>query len=367
MEAQVMEKKYKTAPFRCWDKAKTIRMNIYREIGEAKANGKVLIGGGAESLIALPTGFDHNILVGEPYGASISYLYRENPDLYFQIVEAAEHAGYPRDLCAYMRNYLGSLILDKYIFGGPFPKLDFCLQAGFCDTHSKWYQIVSEHEKIPYFSLDLVPFDWEITGESEKVKDLKRNYIVTQIHEAIVWMEKITGRVFNDEKFIQGVLNESESTSTWAKVCMLNRAIPAPLDEKTILSFYILAVLGRPRQDVVDFYRELLAETEERVENQIAANPYERARVITDSQPPWFALDFFRLLESYGVVSVGAHYSFGLSGGWEYDPEEKTWNAAKTPKERGVELKTRDDAAKWLFLLGVCKGGGGRGGRGAEA
>jgi len=343
-----MEKKYKTAPFRCWDKAKTIRMNIYREIGEAKANGKLLIGGGAESLIAIPTGFDHNILVGEPYGASISYLYRENPDLYFQIVEAAEHAGYPRDLCAYMRNYLGSLILDKYIFGGHFPKLDFCLQAGFCDTHSKWYQIVSEIEKIPYFSLDLVPFDWEISGESEKTKQLKRDYIVNQIHEAIVWMEKITGRTFDDEKFIQGVINESESTSTWAKVCMLNRAIPAPLDEKTILSFYILAVLGRPRQDVVDFYRELLAETEERVENQIAANPYERARVITDSQPPWFALDFFRLLESYGVVSVGAHYSFGLSGGWEYDPEEKTWNAAKTPKERGVELKTRDDAARWL-------------------
>ena len=356
-----MEKKYKTSPWKSWDKAKTIRMNIYREIAEAKSQGKVLLGGGAESLIALPTGFDHAMLVGEPYGASIAYLYRENPELYMQIVEAAEHAGYPRDLCSYMRNYLGSLILDKYIFGGPFPKLDFCLQAGFCDTHSKWYQIVSEHEKIPYFSLDLVPFDWEITGESEKVKDLKRNYIVNQIHEAITWMEKITGRVFNDEKFIQGVLNECEATSLWAKVCIANRAIPAPLDEKTILSFYILAVLGRPRQDVVDFYRELLAEVEDRVANQIAACPYERARVITDSQPPWFALDFFRLLESYGVVSVGAHYTFGLSGGWEYDHEEKTWNAARTPKERGIEVKTRDDAARvladwWLSTGTVCRG-----------
>src|SRR3989337_1127344 len=195
-----------------------------------------------------------------------------------------------------MRNYLGSVILDKFIVGGHLRKLDFCLQSCFCDTHSKWYQIVSEIEKIPYFSLDLVPFDWEISGETEKTKQLKRDYIVSQIHEAIVWMEKITGRTFNDEKFIQGVINESESTSLWAKVCMLNRAIPAPLDEKTILSFYILAVLGRPRQDVVDFYGELLAEVEERVENQIAANPYERARVITDSQPPWFALAFFRLL-----------------------------------------------------------------------
>ncbi len=356
-----MEKNYKTSPMKCWDKAKTIRMNIYQEIAEAKSKGKVLLGGGAESLIALPTGFDHAMLVGEPYGASIAYLYRENPDLYMQIVEAAEHAGYPRDLCSYMRNYLGSLILDKYIFGGHFPKLDFCLQAGFCDTHSKWYQIVSEIEKIPYFSLDLVPFDWEISGETEVTKQLKRDYIVNQIQEAIVWMEKTTGRVFDDEKFVQGVINECESTSLWAKVCMANRAIPAPLDEKSILSFYILAVLGRPRKDVVEFYRELLAEVEERVENQIAACAYERARVITDSQPPWFALDFFRLLESYGVVSVGAHYSFGLSGGWEYDPEEKTWNAARTPKERGIELKTREDAARvladwWLSTGTVCRG-----------
>src|SRR3972149_7387580 len=137
-----MEKKYKSSPVQCWGKAKALRMKIYEEIKEAKAQGRVLIGGGAESLIAIPTGFDHNILVGEPYGASISYLYRENPDLYFQIVEAAEHAGYPRDLCSYMRNYLGSLLLDKYIFGGPFPKLDFCLQAGFCDTPSQWDQIV---------------------------------------------------------------------------------------------------------------------------------------------------------------------------------------------------------------------------------
>ena len=172
-----MEKKYKTAPLKIWGKAKEIRGNIYKEIAEAKSKGKLLVGGGAESLIALPTGFDHAFLVGEPYGASVAHVYKENPDLYMDIVEAAEHAGYPRDLCSYMRNYLGSLILDKYIFGGSFPHLDFCLQGGFCDTHSKWYQIVSELENIPYFSLDLVPFDWEDAGESETTKQLKRDYI----------------------------------------------------------------------------------------------------------------------------------------------------------------------------------------------
>ena len=342
------KERHKTAPLKCWNKAKEIRENIYREIGEAKSKGRLLIGGGAESLMALATGFDSVFLAGEPYGASIAFAYKEDPKLYMDIVEATEHAGYPRDICAYMRNYLGSLILDKYIFGGSFPRLDFCLQGGMCDTHQKWYQIVSEIERVPYFCIDLVPAHWPFVGESEKIKQLKADYIANQVHEAIEWMEKVSGRTFDDEKFIQGVLNECDSSSLWARACVANRAIPAPLDEKTMFSLYILAVIGRPRRDVADFYRELLAEVEDRVENQIAACAHERARVITDSQPPWFALDLFRLLESYGVVSVGASYSFALSGGWRYDAEEKTWNASKAPRERGIELKTRDDAVREL-------------------
>ena len=357
----MMEKKYKTAPIKLWEKAKELRLDVYRDIAEAKSKGKLLIGGGTESLIAIPTGFDHAYLGGEPYGASIAFMHRENPALYQQILEASDYAGYPRDLCAYMRSYIGSVLLDKYIFGGSFPKLDLNLQAGFCDTHCKWYQITSEIKGIPYFAIEMLPFQWENEGESEKVKKLKIDYIANQTLDAIEWMIKTTGREFDDEKFIQGCKNEFESTSLWAKICKLNRAIPAPIDEKSMFSFYILAVLARPKQEVVEFYRELLAEVQERVDNQIAANPYERFRILSDSQPPWFGLDIYRLLESYGVVSLGAHYTLGLSGGWEYSKEGDTWNPARTPQERGVLLKTREDAARalsewWLKTGTVCRG-----------
>lgn len=355
-----MGKKFKDAPIKVWEKAKEIRLNVYKDVAEAKDKGKLVVGGGTEALIVLPCGFDHAYFGGEPYGASVSFLSRENPGLYQQIVESCEYAGYPRDLCAYMRNYIGSMLVNKYAFGGPFPKLDFCLQGDFCDTHGKWYQIVSEIKGYPYFVIDMVPYQWDSEGESEKSKRLKIDYMVNQIHDAIEWMEKVSGRKFDDEKFIQGVKNEFESTSLWAQICLLNRAIPAPLDEKSMFSFYILAVLARPKKEVVDFYRELLDETKYRVENQIAANPYERFRVISDSQPPWYALEIFRLLEHYGVVSLGAHYSFGLSGGWEYREEEDTWNPAKTPPERGIELKTRDEAARalaewWLATGTICR------------
>ena len=343
-----MEKKYKTAPLKIWGKAKELRLGIYRDIAEAKEKGKILLGGGTGSLVALAAGFDYAFLGGEPYGASVAFLYKDNPALYQKIVEATEHAGYPRDLCSYLRNYIGSLLVDEYAFGGPFPKLDFCLQTCMCDSHAKWYQIVSELEQIPLFCQEVIFPNWDESGETDKTRQLKIDYLTNQSLEAIEWMIKTTGREFDDEKFIQAVLNEFESSSLWAKVCVANRAIPATLDEKSMYSLYILGFLARQKKEVADFSRELLAEVEERVENQIAANPYERCRLISDSQPPWFSLSIFRALESYGAVSVGAHYSFGVFGGWEYSEEEDTWNPTMTPQERGVEIRTREEAARAL-------------------
>ncbi|MBW1887605.1 MAG: benzoyl-CoA reductase, bzd-type, subunit O [Deltaproteobacteria bacterium] len=333
--------KYKTKPFECWEKAKELRTDNYKEIATAREKGKLLISGGTESLISMPSGLgDYEFLGGEPYGASVSL----DPRFAERCAEAAESKGYARDFCAYARNYIGSMFLNEYAFGGEFPKPDFCLQTHFCDTHGKWYQIVSEYEKVPYFCVDGFPFLWD---ETETSKKLKVDYIVSQLHDAIEWMEKVTGRKYDDEKLIEAINNECESTSLWAECCALNKTIPAPMDEKTMFSFYVIAVLMRQKKKSVEFYRMLRDEVKDRVENQIAAVSTERCRLLHDSQPPWAFIRIFRYLEKFGVVSVGAHYSFGLSGGWAKD-EDGTWGPAKTPKQRGITLSSRDDALRTL-------------------
>ncbi|NIV34516.1 MAG: benzoyl-CoA reductase, bzd-type, subunit O, partial [Anaerolineae bacterium] len=45
-----------------------------------------------------------------------------NKDFAAQCHEAAQAKGYARDLCAYMRNYWGSILLNKYVFGGEWPE-----------------------------------------------------------------------------------------------------------------------------------------------------------------------------------------------------------------------------------------------------
>src|SRR4030066_318287 len=60
-----------------------------------------------------------------------------------------------RDMCAYTKNYIGSMLTNRFYFGGPFPKPTFCLQMHICDNHARWYQLVSEHYNVPFFSIDV--------------------------------------------------------------------------------------------------------------------------------------------------------------------------------------------------------------------
>ncbi len=331
-------KRYETKPLDSWKRAKELRLNLYRDIAQVKEKGKILFSGGTEGLIALTAGFSSEYFGGEPYGASVG----TDPLFSQQCSEAVEAKGYARDFCAYARNYIGSMFLNRYAFGGKFPEVDICLQTHICDTHAKWYQIVSEYRKIPYFAIDVIPYHWE---ESTQGKRLKLEYVVSQMHDAIGWMEKTLGKRYDDERFIEAVHNECLSTSLWAEICALNKSIPAPLDEKSMFSLYIIAVLMRHKKEAVEFYQMLKDEVKDRVERQIAAVATERCRLLHDSQPPWYGLRIFRYLEKYGVVTIGSHYSFGLSGGWT-EREDGSWGEAKPPTKE--DIKNRDGAIRTL-------------------
>ncbi|MDO8636823.1 MAG: hypothetical protein Q7R34_11445 [Dehalococcoidia bacterium] len=136
--AESSNQRWKTAPLDRWQKCKELRVNHYKDVATARARGRLLISGGAASCETLPAGLgDYVFFCGEPYGASVSY----DTPFGMACVEATEAHGFARDLCAYMRNYWGSMYLDQYLFGGPFPKPHFFLTSHECDSHAKWYQV----------------------------------------------------------------------------------------------------------------------------------------------------------------------------------------------------------------------------------
>jgi len=344
-------KKYETRPFDCWNMGKELRQDIYNKL-QQKAKGEknwLVSSGGTEALICVPAGLgeDYVPFGGEPYGASTGALGRSE-----EMMDACESRGYARDLCGYCRNYLGSVFSDKFSFGGKYPHPDFYYQLHFCDTHGKWYQPAAEYTKGPYYCVDYASmYRWPKWNESEKRKKNKFEYLVAQIHDSIEWMEKVTKRTFNDELFCDAVFNEITSVYTWAKCCELNKAIPAPIDQKSLYSFYIIHVLRRHTKGAVDFFNALYDETKDRVAKGIAGVEYERFRLLHNSQPPWYALDMYRYMEKFGVVCVGSQYDFMLSGGWEYYYDENDQphvKAGEPPADLKDRVKTRDDAIRTL-------------------
>lgn len=104
-----------------------------------------------------------------------------------------------------------------------------------CCTHGKWYEHVSEYNKVPYYCVDVG------VGPARDLTSNKIDYVVNQLHEAIEYLCKVTGREYRDDLLIEACKNLFRSTSTWAEICCLNKHVPAPLDEKTMHS--LLAVL----------------------------------------------------------------------------------------------------------------------------
>lgn len=343
-----MKQLYPTEPLKCWGKAKEIRNNYYINYRDAHEKGGLRWAGGAWAFDAVPAGLGDDLysLTSEPYGATLAF----NKELAVQCLEASEKKGYARDLCSYMRLYIGSVILDKYAYGGPYPKPDFIWQDHICCTHSKWYQVVRDIEgEIPMYSVDVA------AGPYCDVNESKIDYVAGQILDGIEWLEKTTKRKFDDEKFIQAVHNECRSTSLWAAICTENKAVPAPLDEKTMYSLYVLAALNKASKEVADFYEECLAEVKDRVARGIAAAGNERVRLMSDSQPPWAFLDLFRYLENnYDAISIGSLYTFGLEGIFE-TKEDGSWGPRKTPQELGIKLKDREQAVRIMVDWNLSK------------
>jgi len=336
--------KFKGEPYKCWKKGKELRLKIYRDYAEAHEKGELRVSGSSWSLHPVPMGLGDDIhwLACEPYGASTA----SEPDFSKKCMEAAEARGWAPDLCGYVRNYLGCIYINEYTFGGPWPPPDFMWQIHLCCSHAKWYQAAGEAEGgTPLYAVDVSVGPYVVGPDREKLKEHKLQYLVSQVLEGIEWMQKVTGRKFDDEKFIQAVNNDCNATSLWADICTLNTAVPAPMDEKSMFSWFNLAGMGRAYKEVLDFYRELYDEIKDRVARGVGAVPNERLRVCVYGPPPYGRLDIFRYLEQYGCVSIGADYSFAQFGVWEY-AEDGTLRGRRTPEQKGIVMKTREDAVR---------------------
>lgn len=329
--------KYQTKPLECWQLSKELRAKFFQEIWTAKENGKTLALGLGLFSNALPASLPDTV-----FGEMATYFTNiaNNPEQAIQCAETVSARGYPADICHAAQLVWGSMFMDQGPFG-PFLRPDFCLQLHFCETQGKSSQLMSEHFGIPHFCIDspLIPL-----GRDKE--HFKRN-VVAQMQEAIEWMEKVTGKTFDDEAFVKGVRNEWKVSVLWAKICELNKNIPAPLDIRMLSSLSAPIFLNRSSDETARYLQILHDEVQDRVNNKIAALGTERCRLIHEGVPPFHFLKLFRVPEKYGAVFIGSSLDFGACGAFERR-EDGSWAIAKTPEELGMAMRSRGDALNAL-------------------
>ena len=338
------EEVHPTERLACWPKAKEIMNRYFLDYMQSGEKGGLQVGGGALALNAIIAGLGEDVrgLAMEPYAAVVA----ANGPFNVECLEAAERFGFAPDLCAYTRNYWGSIILNKYALGGPFPKPHLRWQTHVCCTHARSETVANRLEgaRTPTYVFDVA------VGYYDEEQGHKLRYLVDQMHDGIEWLERVTDRQYDDERLIKAVLNEMRSGALWGEICELNKTVPAPLDEKTLFTLQALHTIKRESREVVDFYKELRDEVKDRIARGIAAIPVEKCRLVTTNQPPWAMLRIWRYFEKYGALSVGSGYTFSLTIPWEVDPDGSQTRIA-SPEERGLNLNSREEALKELAIM----------------
>ena len=332
-------KEYETRPLQCWAKVKEMIINHFKEVGSGIEDGtKRFTTGCIESAQFLVAGLGDDFLYlgGEPYGGTVGADLASSE----RYMEAAEREGFARDLCGYMRNYWGSMFLNHYFFTGrSFPKPEFTFTMHVCDAgHAKWYQVVAEHFGIPQIVVD-VPLGRPGMGRKQK-----QEWVIGQMNDAIEQMERITGRKYDDEKMVEAARCQFASSSLWAEICLLNKAIPATVGLKTLLALLPVFLHFKAKREGVEILKEIRAEFQNRIAEGIAAVPNERLRLMSDLTPPWHFVKLYRSFEDQGVVFVGIHIYTNF-GSVEYHPDG-TVTRRKTPEELGFPLNTREDVLR---------------------
>ncbi len=323
--------KYETRPLKTWKMAKDLIARHFQEITEAKSRGKILVASSGVLPAEILSGMDVEWIFGEVYGANNAFYWKDSPEWH----ETCEQKGFDRNLCHYMKCYLSSLYLDRG-FMGEYPKTpDFCIPDCECTTHGKWMEIVARHFDIPFFAID---HPYHIVEDSRRERYIQ--YYVSQFYEFIEWVQKVTGRKWDEDKFIEGYMNTMEVKRLWSDITSLNKAIPAPLDLKSIATLMVPAVHIYLKKESIQFYKLVLEEVQERVQHKIAANPLEKCRLAFSMVPPWYALRDLRYVDKYGAAFVASSYNFH----WGTDWWERNDGTIGRPEWVGKEPKNLDEA-----------------------
>jgi len=215
----------------------------------------------------------------------------------------AEEAGYSRDICSYARTDIGSALSGETPVGRlPRPDLLVCC-TNICQTVLYWYRVLARHFDVPLALID-TPFLYA-DAPAHAVR-----YVEAQLEAAVEVAEGVAGHTLAHRDLERTTTLAKEATELWMAVLERARHRPSPITafDEFIHLAPIVEMRGEPF--TVDYYRALVDELDERVEQGVGAVRDERRRLLWDNLPIWYRLRWLSgYLAERGLALVASTYT----------------------------------------------------------
>ncbi|HSQ38089.1 MAG TPA: 2-hydroxyacyl-CoA dehydratase [Acidimicrobiia bacterium] len=220
------------------------------------------------------------------------------------LCEAAEDAGYSRDICSYARTDIGTVLTGDTPVGRlPPPDLLLCC-TNICQTVLYWYRVLADHFGCPLVLVD-TPFQYQDTPLPHQV-----DYVRRQLEAIVPIAERVARRTLSEKRFMEVLTLSKEASELWLEVLERARHRPSPLTafDAFIHLGPVVDLRGDPR--TVAYYRGMLAELDQRIAAGRGAVQEERHRVLWDNLPIWYRVGpLSQWLAERGVNIVASTYA----------------------------------------------------------
>ncbi|MDD5094989.1 MAG: 2-hydroxyacyl-CoA dehydratase family protein [Dehalococcoidia bacterium] len=240
-----------------------------------------------------------------------------------RFLQKAESQGYADVICGYTRVGLGFDGLRCELGHAPenspdggMAEPDMMLGSSCsCDPRYKWYQALGRYKKTPLFNVDVM---WiPVEADTKEVLPSYVKYQTKQLKELIEFLERLTGRKMDYDKYEESFAQSQKTWQLWYEVDQLRKAVPSPMPSQDHFNVMVPGMFLCGYPEATQFYQDLRDEVQERVNNKVGVLETENYRLLWGGGlPPWHTMWVFNYFEDLGGV-------FAIENGYRaFDPVE---------------------------------------------
>lgn len=303
--------------------------DYWEDLFRAKENGKLVCWYEGVAINPILQAADLAWCHGEAAAALMAARNEEGP-----AQEAAEAAGYDRELCSYARTHIGCGILsqrsteeaknimlpsdpaERRSLASRIPLPDMIISAyPFCSTGQQWDDMIYRQfgKKVPVFNISL-PWIWGNKPSAKYMSGPEYResvaFLVEQLRGCIAFIEGISGKPFDHDKLreIMGFIKKAAEIKIEAMRLCKVKPSPANFFEWTNSIAPVNFLPGN--QEIVDYFTIKRAEIQERVDTGVGSVPVEKYRLFWDGIMNWNKIGWLSdKMAGYDACMVAGRYT----------------------------------------------------------